>query len=88
MSEHTTQLPFQNAQQVVSDIDVDFIEDVYLLSRNVDALVLVTEWEPYHRLELRKLAKQMKTPIFIDGRNVFSPKEAMDAGFYYIGVGR
>ena len=35
-----------------------------------------------------KLAKQMKTPILIDGRNVFSPQEANDAGFYYIGVGK
>jgi len=77
-----------NAQHAVSDITVDFIEDVNLLAHDADALVLVTEWELYHRLELRKLAKQMKTPIFIDGRNVFSPKEAMTAGFYYIGVGR
>ena len=77
-----------NAQQAMSDIAVDFIEDVSLLSHNADALVLVTEWELYHRLDLRKLAKQMQTPILIDGRNVFSPQEAMNAGFHYIGVGR
>ncbi len=77
-----------NAQQSLSDIAVDFIEDVSLLSHNTDALVLVTEWELYHRLDLRKLAKQMQTPILIDGRNVFSPQEAMNAGFHYIGVGR
>ena len=77
-----------NAQQAMSDIAVDFIEDVSVLSHNADALVLVTEWELYHRLDLRKLAKQMQTPILIDGRNVFSPQEAMNAGFHYIGVGR
>ena len=77
-----------NAQQSLSDITVDFIEDVFLLSHNADALVLVTEWELYHRLDLRKLVKQMQTPILIDGRNVYSPQEAMNAGFYYIGVGR
>ena len=77
-----------NAQQSLSDIAVDFIEDVSLLSHNTDALVLVTEWELYHRLDLRKLAKQMQTPILIDGRNVYSPQEAMNAGFHYIGVGR
>jgi UDPglucose 6-dehydrogenase len=77
-----------NAQQSLSDISVDFIEDVSLLSHNADALVLVTEWELYHRLDLRKLAKQMQTPILIDGRNVYSPQEAMNAGFHYIGVGR
>ncbi|MDE0316361.1 MAG: UDP-glucose/GDP-mannose dehydrogenase family protein [Candidatus Poribacteria bacterium] len=77
-----------NAQQTMNDIPVDFTEDVYSLAHNADALVLVTEWEFYHRLELRKLAKQMKTPILIDGRNVFSPQEAMAAGFHYLCVGR
>lgn len=77
-----------NAQQAMTAIPVEFIEDVHLLAHNTDALVLVTEWEFYHRLELRKLAKQMKTPIFIDGRNIFSPQEARYAGFHYIGVGR
>jgi len=77
-----------NAQQILSDITVEYIEDVYMVSHNADALILVTEWEPYHRLELRKLAKHMKTPILVDGRNVFSPKDAMTAGFHYIGVGR
>ena len=77
-----------NAQQAMSDIVVEYIEDVYLLSHDADAIVLVTEWEHYHRLELRKLAKQMKTPILVDGRNIFSLQEAMAAGFHYIGVGR
>jgi UDPglucose 6-dehydrogenase len=65
-----------------------FTEDVYELSDDADALVLVTEWELYHKLELRRLAKQMKTPILIDGRNVYSPEEARAAGFHYIGIGR
>ena len=67
---------------------VIFTEDVYELPYDADALVLVTEWEIYHKLELRKLAKQMKTPILIDGRNVYSPEEARAAGFQYIGIGR
>ena len=67
---------------------VVFTEDVYELSDDADALALVTEWELYHKLELRRLAKQMKTPILIDGRNVYSPEEARAAGFHYIGIGR
>lgn len=67
---------------------IAYFEDVYLLAQNADALLLVTEWEQYQKLELRKLAKVMKTPVLIDGRNVFSPHEAISAGFHYIGVGR
>ncbi|MCY4568728.1 MAG: UDP binding domain-containing protein, partial [Candidatus Poribacteria bacterium] len=71
-----------------NDNKVLFTEDVYELSDDADALVLVTEWELYHKLELRRLAKQMKTPILIDGRNVYSAEEARAAGFHYIGIGR
>ena len=82
-----------NARQVLSGKDeinngLHFIEDVYELSYDADALVLVTEWDIYHRLELRRLAKQMKTSILIDGRNVYSSEEARAAGFHYIGIGR
>lgn len=77
-----------NAKMALQDIPIAFIEDIYKLPYNADALILVTEWKQYHRLDLRKLAKQMKTPILVDGRNVFSPKEARAAGFHYIGIGR
>ena len=67
---------------------LSFTDDIETLAYNADALVLVTEWDIYHKLELRRLAKQMKTAIFIDGRNVYSPEEVRTAGFHYIGVGR
>lgn len=77
-----------NAQHALGEIPIHFTEDVYQLTHNADALVLLTEWDAYHRLDLRLLAKRMKTPILIDGRNVYSPQEAKAAGFYYIGIGR
>ncbi len=87
-------IAIENAQRALSGKDPSantnlyFTEDIDALAYDADALVLVTEWELYHRLQLRKLAKQMKTPILIDGRNVYSPAEARAAGFHYIGVGR
>ncbi len=81
-------IAISNAKQALSDINVDFVADVYQLSYNADALLLVTEWEQYQKLELRKLAKNMRTPILIDGRNILSPYDARAAGFHYIGVGR
>ena len=87
-------IAIENAQRALSGEDpsantnLSFTENIDELAYNADALVLVTEWELYHRLQLRKLAKQMKTPVLIDGRNVYSPAEAKAAGFHYIGVGR
>ena len=77
-----------NGTDSTADSELHFTEDIDALAYDAEALVLVTEWDLYHRLQLRKLAKQMKTAILIDGRNVYSPAEARAAGFHYIGVGR
>ena len=84
----------ENARRALNGKDqptypaVHFTEDIDELAYDADALVLVTEWDLYHKLELRRLAKQMKTPILIDGRNIYSPQEVRAAGFHYIGIGR
>jgi UDPglucose 6-dehydrogenase len=77
-----------NGKELSANSELHFTEDIEELAYNADALVLVTEWDLYHKLELRRLAKQMKTAILIDGRNVYSPQEARAAGFHYIGIGR
>jgi UDPglucose 6-dehydrogenase len=56
--------------------------------READALVVVTEWEEFRRLDLPALAAAMTTAILVDGRNIFSPEEALAAGFDYTGIGR
>jgi UDPglucose 6-dehydrogenase len=56
--------------------------------READALVVVTEWDEFRRVDLRALAAAMTTAILVDGRNIFSPDEATAAGFDYAGIGR
>jgi UDPglucose 6-dehydrogenase len=56
--------------------------------READALVLVTEWDEFRRVDLPALAAAMTTPILVDGRNIFSPDDATAAGFDYAGIGR
>ena len=58
------------------------------LAAGADALVLVTEWEEFRHLNLAELAPLMATPILVDGRNVFHPEQAVEAGFDYTGIGR
>jgi UDPglucose 6-dehydrogenase len=58
------------------------------LAEDSDALVVVTEWSQFRELDLPRLARLMATPILVDGRNLFSPEEAIAAGFDYAGVGR
>jgi len=62
--------------------------DPISLARGADALILVTEWPEFAHLDLARLREVMRTPLLLDGRNLFDPEEARAAGFVYMGVGR
>jgi UDPglucose 6-dehydrogenase len=70
------------------DLKIRYAESALELAQDADALVVVTEWRQFLDLDLRQLAQAMATPILIDGRNLFSPEEAVAAGFDYAGMGR
>jgi UDPglucose 6-dehydrogenase len=55
---------------------------------DADALVLVTEWREFAKLDLGALARRMARAILVDGRNLFDPEAARRAGFDYCGIGR
>jgi len=78
----------ENARRALTGLEVEFFSDPYVLAEGAEALLLVTDWPEYRRLDLVRLAKLMHTPVLLDGRNLFDPTEARQAGFLYIGVGR
>jgi len=70
------------------ELKIKYCESVHDCVSEADALVVVTEWEEFKRLDLPTLAAAMTTAILVDGRNIFSPDEAIAAGFDYAGIGR
>lgn len=67
---------------------VEFCESPEDLADDADALVLATEWPHYAALPWGDLARQMRTPLMVDGRNFLNRLELQQAGFRYVGVGR
>jgi UDPglucose 6-dehydrogenase len=68
---------------------VNWIDDAYKAAQNADAVVILTEWNEFRALDLKRLAKKMATPRMADLRNIYSAKEAKRAGFdAYVSVGR
>ena len=59
-----------------------------MLADACDALVLVTDWQEFVKLDYGKMAKLMSHPVMIDGRNCLDPKTLQEVGFRYIGIGR
>jgi UDPglucose 6-dehydrogenase len=76
----------EQARQLLTD--VSFAEDAYDAAKGADAIALVTEWDEYRHLDLKRLASAMATPVFLDLRNVYTRAEAEAAGFTYEAVGR
>jgi len=59
-----------------------------MLADGCDALVLVTDWQEFLKLDLDKMGKLMKHPLIIDGRNFLDKSAIEKAGFHYVGIGR
>ncbi len=53
-----------------------------------DAIGLVTEWPEFSSLPWGTVAKAVRRPVIIDGRNALQPEVLVAAGFEYIGFGR
>jgi UDPglucose 6-dehydrogenase len=68
--------------------EVVYGKDAYDAADGADALVLVTEWNQFRRLDLDRIKGLLKSPIFIDLRNVYDPDHLKRLGFHYSGVGR
>ena len=60
----------------------------YEAASGVDALLLVTEWKQYWSPNFKRLLQSMKTPLILDGRNIYDPNYVKSLGFDYMGVGR
>ena len=56
--------------------------------QDADALIICTEWPQFRGVNLLKVHESMKTPVVIDGRNIFEPERMREHGFIYHGVGR
>ncbi|MGD9949044.1 MAG: UDP-glucose/GDP-mannose dehydrogenase family protein [Desulfobulbus sp.] len=67
---------------------IEYIDTPYDTVKDADCVVLMTEWNQYRALDLQRIKGALKTPIFIDLRNVYDPKTMRAAGFNYTGVGR
>jgi UDPglucose 6-dehydrogenase len=68
---------------------VVWCDDPYKAAHKADLLVILTEWNEFRALDLKKLARKMAAPRMADLRNIYSARDARRAGFEaYEGVGR
>jgi len=67
---------------------VTFCSNAYETAKDVDLLLVITEWNEFRQLDLQKIKNSMKQAILLDGRNIYDPAKMKKLGFVYQGVGR
>ncbi len=67
---------------------VDWGDDAYATMQDADALVIVTEWNEFRALDLERVKRLLKSPILVDLRNIYEPREIVEQGFTYRSIGR
>ena len=56
--------------------------------KDVDAIIIATEWNEFRALDLKELKKQMKSKIIFDLRNIYNKNELINQEFEYYGIGK
>ncbi|WP_295694183.1 UDP-glucose/GDP-mannose dehydrogenase family protein [uncultured Maricaulis sp.] len=68
--------------------NVEFVSGPYFCAEGADVLVIITEWNEFRALDMKRLKSTMKAPVLVDLRNIYTLEEATNAGFAYTSVGR
>ena len=67
---------------------VAFAENAMAAVQGADALVIVTEWKAFRSPDFDALRKALKSPVVIDGRNLYEPGVVGSYGLEYYAIGR
>jgi UDPglucose 6-dehydrogenase len=77
----------ERARQILGD-RIAYASDPYAAAEGADALLILTEWKEFINLDLVRIRQLLRSPIVLDGRNLFSRAEMGEAGLNYYSVGR
>jgi UDPglucose 6-dehydrogenase len=61
--------------------------DPYQAAKGADAIVIMTPWPEFKKLDLARLRSVMRRPVVIDVHNFLNDAEARNAGLRYVGTG-
>jgi len=67
---------------------ISYAESPYEAAEGANALLVITEWEEFKNLDLKKIKAIMDNPIIVDGRNIYDIPAMEKMGFEYYSIGR
>ena len=80
---------------ITYEIEADWIgtklvlcDNQYDAVKDVNALILVTEWNLFRQPDFKFMERIMKNKVIFDGRNQYDPRRLREQGWEYVGIGR
>ena len=67
---------------------VTFADDPYACADGAEALAIITEWDAFRALDLKRVKESMNNPVVVDLRNIYRPSDMKKRGFIYSSIGR
>ena len=67
---------------------MSYAGSAYEAAEGADAVLILTDWKEFGKLDLHRLNQALRFPIIIDGRNLYKPAYMQEHGFTYVSVGR
>jgi len=67
---------------------IEYAKNPYEAAKEADQLIILTEWNEFKQIDLKKLKKILKKPVIFDGRNIYDPLLLKNLGFKYFSIGR
>jgi len=70
------------------NLSIEYAKDPEACAEKADGLLILTEWNEFRFLDLKKIKGLMKTPVLVDMRNIYDPDIVKKLGFRSSGIGR
>ncbi len=67
--------------------NITYCNSEYEAAEGAHALIIITEWNQFRKMDLNRISRLLQEPYFFDLRNIYTRKEVLNAGLNYIGVG-
>ncbi len=78
----------KEAAKLLKGDSLTWAKDSYSAMEGADMVVILTEWNEFRSMDLKKVKGILKSPLVIDLRNIYKRQDMMRHGFHYVSIGR
>ncbi len=78
----------EEAKKELPEGDIKWCKDSYKAIKDADAVVILTEWDEFKKIDLQKVKDLIKGDLIVDLRNLFDQEDVSKSGLKYVSVGR